>query len=240
MSELLKKIIHHLEGTEAKQVKARVRKDGKWIDETYEEKTWGPERWIEDVHERQILCALDLTALILFKLSGPGLRSHSAIVKKSEEELVDGWAGELVKSAQSGEIKAIHCFTLLPFVGDLDGLDWALTINDADLFLAARGLSWKCGDTVQHIYNETIKDLKGTTNLANKKNKENTVHTGTQKRWTDEKRQELLDYKLAHGTNSAAEKFGISGARVRQVIGPIKDKPIPTSNDPFNSKNKHR
>jgi hypothetical protein len=59
-----------------------------------------------------------------------------------------------------------------------------------------------------------------------------TLHARGQKapgrrRWTDEERAELRDYRDAHGTKAAARKFGISEARIRQLL--------PTEKPPRNS-----
>lgn len=44
------------------------------------------------------------------------------------------------------------------------------------------------------------------------------LQPGTQKRWTDEGKQELADYREKHGTKKAAEYFGISAQRIRQLL----------------------
>ena len=45
------------------------------------------------------------------------------------------------------------------------------------------------------------------------------------KRWTDERKAELSDYREAHGTEAAAEKYNISGSRVRQLLPKKKAQP---------------
>lgn len=37
-------------------------------------------------------------------------------------------------------------------------------------------------------------------------------------KWTDERKQQLAQYRAEHGTNAAAEHFGISPARVRKLL----------------------
>jgi hypothetical protein len=48
--------------------------------------------------------------------------------------------------------------------------------------------------------------------------KQQVSQPGTQKRWTDELKQELADYREKHGTKKAAEHFGISAQRIRHLL----------------------
>ena len=50
-------------------------------------------------------------------------------------------------------------------------------------------------------------------------------------KWTDERKQQLAQYRAEHGTNAAAEHFGISPARVRKLL-PREEEPIRPHN-PF-------
>ncbi|MCZ2103089.1 MAG: hypothetical protein OZ923_03200 [Comamonadaceae bacterium] len=43
-----------------------------------------------------------------------------------------------------------------------------------------------------------------------------TASTG--KKWTPERRQKLASYRKKHGTKAAAEHYGISGARIRELL----------------------
>jgi hypothetical protein len=60
-------------------------------------------------------------------------------------------------------------------------------------------------------------------NLAAIPAREIKPNTGTAKRWTDEKLEELKAYRSKHGTKKTAEYFGISDGLVRQK-DPIKEK----------------
>lgn len=56
---------------------------------------------------------------------------------------------------------------------------------------------------------------------------------GTALVWTEAKKAELRAHKERHGTKAAAEKFGISQARVRQVLGPQVQPTTFEAHDPF-------
>lgn len=148
MAELFKRVLHHLEGEEVTQHEAWFSGDDK--PRTVTVKTCGTERWIRRVHERQVLTAFDAIALI-----------HCAVVdyfdfptEEQEQALVEGWALELIKSAQTKEVTARDPFTFLPFGGDLEPLEWGLSMSDADLFITARGMKWTFSETAKRIYNQ--------------------------------------------------------------------------------------
>lgn len=156
VSDLLEKIIHHIEGVEVHHHRITWHKDKKLIGTLIESKSCGTERWIANVYERQILSAFDLVAVIFFRMGGLSHGAWHTITLDQEKKLVESWATELIKSAQSAEIKAVDWFTLLPFDGDLTKLEWAFKVSDADLFLNSRGIQWKCSDTVEHMYRDTF------------------------------------------------------------------------------------
>jgi hypothetical protein len=151
MAELLKRVLHHLEGEEVTQHEAWFSGDDK--PRTVTVKTCGTERWIRRVHERQVLTAFDAIALI-----------HMAVVdyfdfpsEEQEQALVDGWALELIKSAQAKEFIARDPFTFLPFGGDFESLEWGLLMSDADSFLAARDMKWTFSELAQRVYDEEFR-----------------------------------------------------------------------------------
>lgn len=113
-----------------------------------------PVAWIERVHERGVLTALDCLSIIFFALN-----DWHALSTQQEIQLAEGWAAELRHAADTGEIQARDPFTLLPLNGIPEGWDWGLSISDADRFLAARGMSWRCGEIATHIYNEVSGDI---------------------------------------------------------------------------------
>lgn len=113
-----------------------------------------PVAWIERVHERGVLTALDCLSIIFFALN-----DWHALSTQQEIQLAEGWAAELRHAADAGEIQARDPFTLLPLKSIPEGWDWGLSIIDADRFLAARGMSWRCGEIATHIYNEVSGDI---------------------------------------------------------------------------------
>lgn len=53
--------------------------------------------------------------------------------------------------------------------------------------------------------------------------------------WTDDDLKRLAQYRKTHGTKAAAQEFGISQSRVRQLLPTNKTK-LPTANAPFGTK----
>lgn len=236
MAELLKRVLHHLEGEEVTQHEAWFSGDDK--PRTVTVKTCGTERWIRRVHERQVLTAFDAIALI-----------HLALVnyldfpsEEQEQALVEGWALELIKSAQTKEVIARDPFTLLPFGGDLESLEWGLSMTDADSFVTARAMKWTFSGLAQRVHdeefgtpaNQLLKAVDAQTNIVenNQEVVSNSSATfGTTKRWTPEVVEELIAYHAVHGTKKAAEKYRVNEPRIREVIR--NNKPQPTANNPF-------
>lgn len=62
--------------------------------------------------------------------------------------------------------------------------------------------------------------------------------TGTGKRWDGPALRELQEYRDKHGTTSAAEKFGITAGRIRQLLP--KEPASVKANDPFGRTAKRR
>lgn len=115
-----------------------------------------PVAWIEKVHERGVLTALDCLSIIFFALDD----WHALPTREQEIQLAEGWAAELRHAADAGEIQARDPFTLLPLTNTPEGWDWGLSTTDADRFLAARGMSWRCGEIATHIYNEVASEIE--------------------------------------------------------------------------------
>ena len=113
-----------------------------------------PVAWIERVHERGVLTALDCLSIIFFALN-----DWHALSTQQEIQLAEGWAAELRHAADTGEIQARDPFTLLPLKSIPEGWDWGLAISDADKFLAARGMSWRCAEIAAHIYNQVASEI---------------------------------------------------------------------------------
>jgi hypothetical protein len=148
MKDLFEQVLHHLEGEESHIQEWHTAEGIKAL----EVKTFGPERWIERVHDRGVMSALDCISMISFVLDDIG----AGYSIEQRRELVEAWAEELVKAARDGEIKARNATTLLALPELPDGLDWLLSMADADAFLTARGMEWKCREIAAHLYNQSI------------------------------------------------------------------------------------
>lgn len=146
MSELFERVLHHLEGSECRSQEWHTADGIRAV----EASSTGPERWIERVTERGVMTALDCVSIIFFALDD---WSDSP---SSEQEcgLAEGWAAELRNAAAAGEIQARDPFTLLALHNVPEGWDWGLSIVDADRFVAARGMAWKCSEIATHLYSE--------------------------------------------------------------------------------------
>lgn len=114
-----------------------------------------PAAWIERVHERGVLTALDCLAIIFFALDDWSVKPS----RDQEVSLVEGWAAELRKAVDTGEIQARDPFTLLPLSSVPEGLGWGLLMSDADKFVAARGMAWRFGEIASHICGEVSSDI---------------------------------------------------------------------------------
>ena len=111
-----------------------------------------PAAWIERVHERGVMTALDCVSIIVFALDD----WSASPTREQQIQLTEGWAAELRKAAQDGEIQPRDPFTLLPLNCTPDGWAWGILSGDADKFLIARGMDWNCGEIAAHIYNQVL------------------------------------------------------------------------------------
>lgn len=143
MADLLEKVLHHIEGTET-EIQNWQTLDGI---KTVEFQSFGPDRWIESVHENGRLMAIDCLALILFTV-------RKSYVLEQERRIVEGWAAELRKAVSAGEIQARDPVTLLALETLPDGWEWLLSMADADKFIAARGMEWRFCEVALHLFNE--------------------------------------------------------------------------------------
>ena len=139
MADLFEQVLHHLEGEE--------NEIQNWKSETgeraYSVPSFGPDRWIERAALGRFM-AIDVLAVILFCV-----RDTFDIEKESR--IVDGWAAELRKAASDGEIQARDPLTLLALGTLLTDWEWLISISDADKFVVARGMSWKCSEQVEYL-----------------------------------------------------------------------------------------
>ena len=143
MTDLFEQVFHHIEGTET-EIQNWQTLDGI---KTVEFPSFGPDRWIESVHENGRLMAIDCLAMILFTVAKSFDREH-------ERRIVEIWAVELRKAVSAGEIQARDPVTLLVLETLPDGWEWLLSMADADKFIAARGMEWRFGEVALHLFNE--------------------------------------------------------------------------------------
>ena len=152
MSDLFQLVRDHIEATDQITQEWQTAEGPKTLTRSFSR----PVAWIEKVHERGVLTALDCLSIIFFALDD----WHALPTHEQEIQLAEGWAAELRHAADAGEIQARDPFTLLPFTNTPEGWDWGLSTSDADRFLAARGMSWRCGEIASHIYNEVASEIE--------------------------------------------------------------------------------
>ena len=143
MSDLFEQVLHHIEGSET-VIQNWQTPDGI---KTVELCAFGPDRWIESVHENGRLMAIDCLAMILFTVAKSFNREH-------ERRIVEAWAIELHKAVAAGEIQARDPVTLLTLETLPDGWGWLLSMADADKFIASRGMEWRFSEVASHLFNE--------------------------------------------------------------------------------------
>jgi hypothetical protein len=152
-SRLLELVLHQIHGVEEDQLTAYL---AGGVEEIVKRKTFGPERWIRRVKERGVLTAIQFVAIINFALHDFDSR------EQDEEIMVTQWAESLLNSADSGEIVARDPHSLLPLAYPAKGLDWVILLPDAEKFITARGMEWKCGTVIDHLFSETMQKVDGT------------------------------------------------------------------------------
>ena len=152
MSDLFQLVRDHIEATDQITQEWQTAEGPKTLTRSFSR----PVAWIENVHERGVLTALDCLSIIFFALDD----WHALPTHEQEIQLAEGWAAELRHAADAGEIQARDPFTLLPFTNTPEGWDWGLSTSDADRFLAARGMSWRCGEIATHIYNDVASEIE--------------------------------------------------------------------------------
>lgn len=227
MADLFEQVLHHLEGSET-QIQNWQTLDGI---KTVEVESFGPDRWIESVHENGRLMAIDCLALILFTIA-------KSFDLEQERRIVEGWAKELRKALSAGEIEARDPVTLLALETPPDGWGWLVSMADADKFIAARGMEWRFDEIARHLFNECEQAIRGSPHWMCDTEQPAAAQTtetaapevtaavpvssvpanGTAKRWDAVRLSILSAYRDAHGTKAAAEHFDISPARVRVLL----------------------
>lgn len=145
MTDLFERVFHHIEGTET-EIQNWHTLDGI---KTVEFHSFGPDRWIESVHERGRMTGVECLAMILFEVD------VSFSDPEPARRIVEAWAVELRKAVSAGEIQARDPVTLLKLETLPDGWEWLLSMADADKFIAARGMEWRFAEVALHLFNES-------------------------------------------------------------------------------------
>ncbi|WP_146014014.1 hypothetical protein [Trinickia dabaoshanensis] len=148
-SDLFEQVMHALRGEETKRQKWWHVGGGpeNVTEKIVEIKTVGPQRWIRRVHERGILTRVQLLAIILFTLWD--FRDPY----QDDEKIVSDWEREFRAAIDSGEFVPRDRNSLLP-IANADETNWVISIDEADAFVAARGMAWTCTETATHLFNE--------------------------------------------------------------------------------------
>ena len=144
MSDLFEQVFHHINGSET-EIQNWQTLDGI---KTVEFQSFGPDRWIESVHERGRMTGIECLAIILFALD------ESLFDPEPARRIVEGWAAELRKAVSTGEIHARDPFTLLALPTLPDGWEWLLSTADANKFIAARGMTWRFDELARQLFTE--------------------------------------------------------------------------------------
>ena len=152
MSDIFQLVRDHLEAFDHITQEWQIAQGTKTITQTLAR----PAAWIERVHERGVMTALDCVSVIVFALDD----WSASPTHEQAKQLTEGWAAELRNAALSGEIQPRDPFTLLPLNCTPEGWAWGILASDADKFLAARGVTWKCGEIAAHIYNQVLPDIE--------------------------------------------------------------------------------
>lgn len=150
MTGLFEQVLHHLEGNETETQNWQTADGIK----TVEFHSFGPDRWIESVHERSRMTGIECLAMILFEID------TSLHNPEPARRIVEAWAVELRKAATTGEIQARNPVTLLALETVPDGLEWLLSMADADKFIAARGMDWRFADVALHLFKECEQSIQ--------------------------------------------------------------------------------
>ena len=145
MSDLFEQVLHHIEGSET-EIQNWQALDG---NKTVEFQSFGPDRWIESVHERGRMTGIECLAIILFALDESLFNSEPA------RRIVEGWAEELRHAVSTGEIQARDPVTLLTLPTLPDDWEWLLSTADANKFIAARGMNWRFDEVARQLFTES-------------------------------------------------------------------------------------
>lgn len=144
MTDLFEQVLHHIEGSET-EIQNWQTVDGI---KTIEFHSIGPDRWIENVHERGRMTGTECLAMILFAVD------ESLFNPEPARRIVESWAVELRKALTAGEIQARDPVTLLALETLPDGWEWLVSMADADKFIAARGMEWRFAEIALHLFKQ--------------------------------------------------------------------------------------
>jgi len=134
---LFERVRHHLDGAEVENRNYRNSTGGV----SYPISSFGPVRWIRAVAGGRI-SAIDLLAMILFAVRGP---------KSNDEEIVRAWSAELDQAVYIGAVKPRDPTTSLRITRVAQGWDWLVTPDEAEMFLASRGVAWSFANVIEDL-----------------------------------------------------------------------------------------
>ena len=183
-------------------------------------------RWHAGKDEAMAALPIPFTAyeFAAFTLAGMGLSAIERFERLDDEDVLNeaemtalgsngGDAREVLREAQRLRLDAYRQQRIE------DGRNEDQQPRDADVAAA-----WLLNDAYQEVACAAV--------TPGPKDAELAPRPGSEKRWTDERIEDLRTYRDMHGTKAAAEKYGISTARVR-ALQPG-DKPKPKGYSAFN------
>ena len=132
--DLFETVLHAIEGDE----KERREEQSKYGTRVVFRHSFGPDRWIENAGLGR-LNAIEALAIILFSV-------RNTFNLDNERRIVEQWANELRAAAEARDITPRDPVTLLPLQSVPVDWHWLISVDDADSFVAARGMGWKCSE----------------------------------------------------------------------------------------------
>jgi hypothetical protein len=144
---LFNRVMHHYDGEESELTTVYIASKKSVVPARI--KHHGPDKWIERAATGRIM-VLDFLVVMLCALQNwEDFDSWQVVVEQ--------WAEELRKAAITGEVTPRNKDSLLKLDSVPEDWDWLISGEDADKFIATRGMKWTCTEVLQHLLNETRK-----------------------------------------------------------------------------------
>ena len=169
------------------------------------------------------------------KLNGNQLAQHPITAKwLIGADVHSQWRKQITSSIKKGELKLLEFGSLLPVTSeDLEVLLSSMPHTQTGAIETLQKESKVDEETNGRDAGQAGNAQTGARE-SNQNGASNSNTTfGTTKRWTPEVVEELVTYHVIHGTKKAAEKYGVTPARIREVLR-IR-KPQPSANNTFPS-----